>query len=256
MSRKTIFLPVILLFLTFQVFAQHEPEIIMPEYNFAPYFAATIPGEEESSIPKNILNNEFYLESLRLNKLAQEAYDYGDYDASAKYAEEAIRFARLSDEYVAIRLIDEAERLLRWADINNVVKRYPDRYNDGKQYYERAVAEYSDEELGNAIFVAAKSVEILSFLETEFNKIAVLPKQYKVRAWALVKDCLWNIAGYPWVYGNPYKWTELYRANKSKFPDPDNPDLIEPGMVLDIPSIKGEVRQGMWDSSLNYEKAP
>jgi len=256
MSRRTIFLPVILLFLTFQVFAQYEPEIILPEYNFTPYFAATVPGEEDASIPKNILNNEFYLESLRLSKLAQEAYEYGDYDASANYAEEAIRYARLSDEYVAVRLIDEAERLLNWADINNVVKRYPDKYNDGKQYYEKAVAAHSNEELENTIFAAAKSVEILSLLEAEFNRIAVLPKQYRVRTWALEKDCLWNIAGYPWVYGNPDKWTELYKANKSKLPDPDNPDLIEPGMVLDIPSIKGEVRQGMWDSSLNYQQAP
>ncbi|MCL1959812.1 MAG: LysM peptidoglycan-binding domain-containing protein [Spirochaetes bacterium] len=253
MSRKICFLPVILLFLTFQVFAQHEPEIIMPEYNFAPYFAATVPGEEESSIPKNILNNEFYLESLRLNKLAQEAYDYGDYDASAKYAEEAIRYARLSDEYVAVKLIEEAKRLLHWADINNVVKRYPNKYNDGKKYYEKAVAAHSNDELENAIIVAVKSIEILSLLEAAMGKTAVLPKQYTVRTWAAEKDCLWNIAGYPWVYGNPDKWTELYEANKSKFPDPNNPNLIKPGMVLDIPSIKGEVRQGMWDSSLIYQ---
>jgi hypothetical protein len=29
-------------------------------------------------------------------------------------------------------------------------------------------------------------------------------------------------------------------------PDPANPDLIEPGMVIDIPSIRGETREGMW----------
>ena len=254
MSRKTCFLPVILLFFTLQVFAQYEPEIIMPEYDLIPYFAATVPGEEEASIPKNILNNKYYLESLRLSNLAQEAYEYGDYDASAKYAEEAIRYARLSDEYVYVRLIDEAKRLLHWADNNNVVKRYPDKYNDGKKYYEKAIAAYSYDELENAIFAAAKSVEILSLLEAEYDKIAVLPKQYKVRTWASEKDCLWNIAGYPWVYGDSSKWPELYKANKSKFTDPNNPNLIEPGMVLDIPSIKGEIRQGMWDSSLIYQK--
>jgi len=256
MSRKIIFLPVISLLLTFQAFAQYdlpEIELIAPEYIFTPFFAAAVSGEEETPISKIIHNNEFYLESLRLNQLAQEAFEYGDYDASAGYAEEAIRYARLSDEYVATKLIDEAKRLLNWADINNLLKRYPNEYNNGKNYYEKAVAAHLNEELDNAIASAVKSIEILSLLEAVFGKIAVLPKQYTVRTWTAEKDCLWNIAGYPWVYGNPHRWKELYEANKSKLPDPNNPNLIEPGIVLDIPSIKGEVRQGMWDSSVTYQ---
>ena len=35
-------------------------------------------------------------------------------------------------------------------------------------------------------------------------------------------------------------------------PEPENPDLIEPGMIIDIPSIKSETRQGMWDSTKDY----
>jgi hypothetical protein len=226
MNYKTSFLLVVFsLFLTFNVFANYD----------------------------TILNNEFYLESLRLNELAQEAFEYGDYDASSNYAEEAIRYARLSDEYVAAKLIEEAKRLLNWADINKIVDRYPKEYKDGKNYYESAVVSHSNEELENAITSATKSIEILSFLEIEFGKIAVLPKQYRVRTWATEKDCLWNIAGYPWVYGNPYKWTELYEANKSKLNDSGNPNLIEPGMILDIPSIKGEIRQGMWDANKIYQ---
>jgi len=233
MSRKIIFLLAVSLFLTVQAFAKNT--------------------DEETSISKIILNNEFYLESVRLNQLAHEAYEYGDYDASANYAEEAMRYAHLSDEYVAERLIEEAQRLLHWADNNNVVKQYPNEYKSGKNFYEKAVSVYSKDELENAISAASKSVEILSLLEANWGKLAVLPKQYKVRTWSGEKDCLWNIAGYPWVYGNPHRWKELYEANKSKFPDPNNPNLIEPGMILDIPSIKGEVRQGIWDSSKNYQ---
>jgi nucleoid-associated protein YgaU len=51
-------------------------------------------------------------------------------------------------------------------------------------------------------------------------------------------DCFWNIAGR--VYGNPRLWRVLYDANKSKLPDPDNPDLLKPGTVLDIPNIKSK----------------
>jgi nucleoid-associated protein YgaU len=74
-----------------------------------------------------------------------------------------------------------------------------------------------------------------------------------VRPWAVSKDCFWNIAGFPWVYGNPYQWRLLYNANKSKLPNPNNPNVIEPGTVLDIPSIKGEVREGAWESGKTYE---
>jgi nucleoid-associated protein YgaU len=80
-----------------------------------------------------------------------------------------------------------------------------------------------------------------------------LPATYTVRPWAVSKDCFWNIAGFPWVYGDPHQWRLLYNANKSKLPDPNNPDSLEPGTVLDIPSIKGELRQGAWDSGRTYE---
>jgi nucleoid-associated protein YgaU len=81
---------------------------------------------------------------------------------------------------------------------------------------------------------------------------APLPAQYTVRQWTNAKDCLWNIAGRPWAYGDPHQWRLIYNANKSRMSDPDDPNLIEPGMVLDIPSLKGETRQGMWDPDKTY----
>lgn len=215
-------------------------------------FAATVSGEEDSSVPQDIRNNKFFLESLRLTKLAQDTFEFGDYDASAGFAEEAIRYAQLSDEYVADQLIAEAKRLLDWANVNNIAGRYPDEYEESKNYYDTAVAAYSDEEWTEAGDAAIKSIEILAAFEAESNRALQLPRQYTVRSWTVEKDCLWNIAGYPWVYGEPRRWRDLYEANRSKMPDPNNPNLIEPGMVLDIPSIRGEVRQGMWDPNRIY----
>ncbi|MDR0452301.1 MAG: hypothetical protein LBH15_04600, partial [Treponema sp.] len=40
--------------------------------------AAFSPGAQRA--PRNFLNNEYYRESVRLTKLAQETYDYGDFD--------------------------------------------------------------------------------------------------------------------------------------------------------------------------------
>jgi len=79
-----------------------------------------------------------------------------------------------------------------------------------------------------------------------------LPAQYTVRSWRYSGDTLISIASRPWVYNDPAKWRILYEANKSRMPQPNNPNLIAIGMVLDIPSIKGELRQGMWNENLNY----
>ena len=71
-----------------------------------------------------------------------------------------------------------------------------------------------------------------------------LPATYTVQLSSSARDCLWRIAGYPFVYNNPWKWKVLWEANRDILIDPNNPDLIEVGQVLTIPSIAGEYREG------------
>jgi LysM repeat protein len=44
-------------------------------------------------------------------------------------------------------------------------------------------------------------------------------------------DNLWNIASSSSIYGDPYKWPLIYKANKSKISDAD---LIYAGQIFDI----------------------
>lgn len=46
-------------------------------------------------------------------------------------------------------------------------------------------------------------------------------------------DNLWNISGQQAVYGNPYQWPLIYKANSDKIKDAD---LIFPGQEFTIPS--------------------
>jgi hypothetical protein len=231
MNRKILFVLIITLFFTVSVFA--------------------VAGDDESPIPESISNNEFYLRSVELSKLALETYEYGDYDASAGFAQEAIHYAELSDEYVSVQLIAEAERLLKWADNNSIAAKFPNNYLEGKTQYENAVEANSNENWNEAIECAINAIEIFTAFESGRPVVTTtaasgLPRQYTVRTWRVERDCLWTIAGYSWVYGDSFRWKELYEANKNKMPDPANPDLIEPGMVLEIPSLQGESRQGIW----------
>jgi len=201
-------------------------------------------------IPEGIRNNEYFLKSVELSQQAQEAFDSGFYDGSTALAEEAIYYARLSDRYVADQLIKEAKRLVDWADANNIEKRNPEAYEEGKTYYEASTEAQRSRRWNDAIVAAIKSIEILG----QFESSRILPSQYTVRSWANHKDCLWTIAGYSFIYGDPWKWRELYNANRSRMPEPNNPNVIEPGFVLDIPSLPGETRRGMWDPNANYNK--
>ena len=80
-----------------------------------------------------------------------------------------------------------------------------------------------------------------------------LPQFYVVRPWAETKDCYWNISGRKYVYNNPLLWENLYNANKSKMPRPNDPNLILPGMKMEIPSISGELREGTYSPNKEYE---
>ncbi|MES0489448.1 MAG: hypothetical protein ABUK01_05605 [Leptospirales bacterium] len=65
-------------------------------------------------------------------------------------------------------------------------------------------------------------------------------KTYTVRLIPRNRDCLWKISEYSFIYGNPYLWSRIYKANKHKI---RNPDLIFPGQVFDIPPKDGSLSE-------------
>jgi nucleoid-associated protein YgaU len=234
-------------------------------YGIAPVFS--------QDVPESLRNNRYYMESLRLTDLAQESYEFGDYDLSTSYAEEALRYAQLSDEYVALQLkireadnaIAAAKSRIDWAEQIGAPRTNPEEYNAAEQAYGEAVACREEEAWDEAIAAASRVVDFLAYIEGPAQPVAPaaerpapverpasLPAQYTVRPWASARDCFWNIAGRPWAYGDPYKWRLIYNANKAKLPDPNNPNIIEPGIVLDIPSVQGESREGLWDANQSY----
>lgn len=55
---------------------------------------------------------------------------------------------------------------------------------------------------------------------------------YTVRLIPDRRDCLWRIAEYEEIYGDPYRWPSIWRRNRKLI---QNPDLIYPGWQLVIP---------------------
>ena len=221
------------------------------------------------------LNNRYLVESIRASNLARIAYADGDYDLSIQCAADAIRAARLSDEWIAKRLkisaadkkISEAQDRLGWADATKARYYFTQEFNNAKAYYNRALLAKTagdwDDALYNALYAVHELSAVVAPPREEPSAAAFttpatpqdsdkLPARYVVRPWDTFGDCFWNIAARSWVYGNPYRWPLLYKANKEKLPEPGNPNLLEPGIILDIPPLKGEVREGVWDSGVRY----
>jgi hypothetical protein len=221
-------------------------------------------GEETAGY--NLRRNSYFRESLRQKSLANLALSEGEYDASEFYSAEAVRYARLSDEYIAgqlarqraLRAISDARKHLEWAKTAEAPKYYPEEYRLASEHYTEAIAardaedwdgatEYSLLVAQDLAGVAAPPIE-----DKPSENMPEFPSKYTVRPWDKFGDCFWNIAY--WFYGDYYKWPALFKANRDKLPDPDNPDLVEVGTVIDIPAIGNEIRVGMWDSGRLYNR--
>ena len=197
---------------------------------------------QHSEFVQGLLNNKYMVENRRLIGLAEDSYARGSYDDAVKYAQEAIKYAQISDDYVsASEAIAAAQaRLDRVKQMNAQVK-YAEIYEKAEQTFAEAMDYSSKEQWGPAKESALAVIAILS----EIPDAPVLAAQYLVKTWNGAKDCLWNIAARKEIYGDPWKWRLIYNANKKKLPDPNNPNLVEPGTLLDIPSLKGETRAGI-----------
>ncbi len=62
-------------------------------------------------------------------------------------------------------------------------------------------------------------------------------------------DCLWTIAGQSQIYGNPYEWPLIYKANTAEIKH--GPDLIFPGQTF---SIDRNASSASVDRAMHYAK--
>ena len=201
-------------------------------------------------------NNTYQKLAREYTVKAQKALDAGEYVLAEEYAKKAEENAALSDEYIKHMLArDNADKQIKLAQdcLNNAQKiradvNFPIAYEAAGKYMEEALSAYGNENFEKAAETAKLVLETLAGV----YEITPLPKYYVVKPWATSKDCFWNISGRPYVYGNPFLWENLYEANKNSLPKKNNPNLILPGMKMEIPSIKGEFREGTYSPNVEY----
>ena len=200
-------------------------------------------GEIESAFVRALLENQFYTEGARLIDLAENNYSESQFNDAIKNAEEAIKNLELFDKYLTEQILTKMTD-----DIMASVQDRLDSANQNTEEYRQADAAFADAKEARAIEdwrgAMTASLSANDFLAS-IPPGPALAAQYRVRTWTATRDCLWNIAAMPEVYNDPWQWRVLYEANRSKLRNRNNPHLLTPGMILDIPSIRGETRSGM-----------
>lgn len=189
-------------------------------------------------------------------KQAEKAKRAGDYAAAIELSAKAKENAELSRQFIDMMMsrgaADEqvamAKERMDWARENNVERRDKAAYEDAKENYDEALSAYSEENYDAAREYASRCLDALADVKARPN----LPEYYIVHNWRLSKDCFWNIAKKPFVYNDPFKWEYLYDENKDSIPRTDDPNLVLPDMRVHIPSIAGEVREGVYDPDEEY----
>ena len=206
---------------------------------------------------RSFKNNTYQKLADEYTKKSEAALDAGEYADSVEYAKKAEENARLSKEYIRAMMargqaedaIKMAENQLIWAEKIDAPHTFPMAYTAAQENLETAKKYFEAEDWDKATEYAKLALASLDGV----REITPLPAFYIVRPLAETKDCYWNISGRPYIYNNPLLWENLYQANKSGMPKPENPNLILPGMKMSVPSLTGEYRKGTYDPKKEYE---
>lgn len=226
-----------------------------------------------SSWAQSLLDNEYQKAGREYERQATEAMDSGDYAKAADLANLAAEQYQKSREFAdaqalkfrAANAINLAQQTI--TDVSNGPKRktHAKEIANANALLTAARALFAKE---NWVDSRAKALESLDALKgltggsavtadtsgssKQNGKSLVLPRYYKVVSRNPNTDCLWRIAAMGAVYNNPHLWPKLWKANKDKLRNPENPNLLHPGTILEIPQAKGETREGTFDPDKNY----
>jgi len=123
-----------------------------------------------------------------------------------------------ADTAIAESLLNEAREAFADGDYATATSKAREAESAANKAREEALAKAKAEEVEREV--------------VEEEVVEEAPRIYVVGTWERDRDCLWNIAKKRTIYGDPWKWKRIYKANRDKIEDPD---LIYPGQRLVIP---------------------
>ena len=148
----------------------------------------------------------------------------GDDGKSA--AEQAIANAKAANAEVAAMGYE-------WRDTDKIIKQAEQALADGDEDKALALANKALAQANDAkAQAAAEKQKFLDRTSGDLDDSMAAGAGAGSDSYTVVRgDNLWNISGKGSIYGDPYQWPLIFKANRSQIKDPD---LILPGQNFDI----------------------
>ncbi len=138
------------------------------------------------------------------------------YQEAKKENEELKTKLEKCQKELALLKAKEAELRARYGELSQEVQRLREQIAE-IEALQRRLAE-----------LKAQAESRLSQCKEMLKRWQSLPKSYTVKR----GDTLWGISAKDYIYGDPWQWPLIYKANRDKI---KNPHLIYPKQVLKIP---------------------
>ena len=171
---------------------------------------------------QSLQDNEYYRKMVELKSLSEKAFEEGDYIEARNLAVESRSYKERSDEWIENQLaayrargalVRVKDRLTDASRVNAAVN-FPDEFEEGKTLYNQAYSEfYDDKAYIDSLATSNRALAVLSVIKYVPTE-SILPAFYIVRLLPGNTDCLWNIAGYDFIYDDPWMWRKLYDAKQ------------------------------------------
>jgi len=121
-----------------------------------------------------------------------------------------------------------------WRDTAKIIQEAEKAAEDCENVRAKILADKAEQQASDAI--AQHDAEATAVVEPEPAPVEEAESMFIGGYLVVSGDNLWNIAGQDSVYGNPYQWPLIYKANSDQIKDAD---LIFPGQYFNIPKAGG-----------------
>lgn len=143
---------------------------------------------------------------------------------ASENANEAMKLVELSQK--AVSLVEQAKKDVGEAKKAGALKHAPELMKSAEENLDNAVSSLKSKDYLKAIEFAIKASDDA---KTAKSACDLIEKAYTVNN----GDYLWKISKDEKIYGNPFMWPLIYKANRNKI---KNHHLIYPAQKFDIPA--------------------
>lgn len=166
-------------------------------------------------------------EAADLIKQAEEAYAAGDKPKAEELAKQALQWIAADKAIFEAKEANERAKSMgaEWRDTADIIAAAEKALSEGNTAEAIKLANKARKQAENAI--AQKRAEEERLKQQQQEEASQASDTYTVAR----GDHLWGIAGKSEIYGNPYQWPLIYKANRDQIEDAD---LIFPGQNLKI----------------------